>query len=57
MVVIDGNSYYYIIDKNNNKYRANIKVSKEKLPFLKINDIVEVSYKERKELTEILVVK
>lgn len=57
MVVIDGNSYYYITDTNNFKYRVNIKVAKDKLPFLKSNDTLFVSYKERKELTEISVIK
>lgn len=57
MVVIDGNSYYYITDTHNNRYRASVKVSKDKLPFLKINDTIEVLYKDRKELTEISVIK
>lgn len=34
-VVIDSNTYYYIIDKNDNYYQASIKVNKNILPFLK----------------------
>ena len=34
---IDGNSYYYILDEGNQKYKASIKVS-DSLPFLKNED-------------------
>ncbi|MDD2505478.1 MAG: hypothetical protein PHF21_04350 [Bacilli bacterium] len=57
MVVIDGNSYYYIVDTNGNKYKTNIKTSKDKLPFLKTNDSIEIYYKEKKEVTDISVIK
>jgi len=41
--VIDGNTYYYIVDKDNNRYRASIKIS-SKLPFIKVGDNIKVSY-------------
>jgi hypothetical protein len=57
MVVIDGNSYYYIVDTNNDKYKAKIKISKDKLPFLKSGDKIQIGFKEKKDLTEILMIK
>jgi hypothetical protein len=43
--IIDGNTYYYIVDTNNNLYYVSIKVNKEKLPFIKVGDKLEISYK------------
>lgn len=43
-VIIDGNTYYYIKDKNDNTYSVNINVNKELLPFIEINDKVYVKY-------------
>lgn len=54
MAVIDGISYYYIIDTNNKKYKASIKINKDLLPFIKENDIVKITYKEQTEITDIL---
>ena len=50
---IDGTTYYYIVDKNNKKYRASIKVNKDLLPFLSNDQKVKVWYKEEIEVTEI----
>ena len=36
--IIDGNTYYYIIDEEDNKYRVSIKISPKKLPFVKAGD-------------------
>ena len=55
-VIIDGNTYYYITDKNNKKYRASIKVNSNKLPFIKPSDKVIVAYSE-KEVREIINIK
>lgn len=52
-VNIDGNTYYYFIDNLNLKYRANIKVNPNKLPFVKTDDILKITYTE-KEVSEIL---
>ena len=38
IATIDGNTYYYIIDTENNKYRVSIKINPKKLPFLKNGD-------------------
>ena len=52
-VTIDGNTYYYIVDNNGYKYRANIKVNSNKLPFVKVGDKLLISYSE-KEVREII---
>jgi len=44
--MIDGNTYYYITDINNNLYTASIKIDRNTLPFLKSNDTIKVSYSE-----------
>ena len=54
--IIDGNTYYYIMDSNGKKYRANIKVNSYKLPFIKSGDKVIVAYTE-KEVREIINIK
>jgi len=41
--VVDGNTYYYIVDTNNGLYSSSIKVNQELLPFLKNGDKVLVS--------------
>ncbi len=46
--VIDGTTYYYFTDYEDNKYSASIKIAKEILPFLEVNDTINVSYKEGK---------
>jgi len=54
-VIIDGNTYYYIVDENNNKYRVSIKVNSSKLPFVKVGDELKISYNDKKirEITSI----
>ena len=54
---IDGNSYYYISDVDNNKYRANIKINDNVLPFLKIGDTVTTYYQKEDTVTQILDIK
>ena len=46
-VIIDGNTYYYIVDTEGVKYRVNIKVNSSKLPFVKVGDKLIVSYSEK----------
>ena len=48
--VIDGTTYYYLTDMEDNRYSVSIKVAKDILPFIKIGDIYEVHYKEDKTL-------
>lgn len=52
--VMNGNSYFYITDKENNKYKAIITIS-DKLPFLKQEEEIEITYIENKinEITEL----
>ena len=53
VVVISGNTYYYIIDENNIKYKVSINVS-DTLPFIKINDKITIGYFENNlDITEI----
>jgi len=54
-VIIDGNTYYYIVDEENNKYRVSIKVNSNKLPFVKTGDSLVINYsdKEIREITSI----
>ena len=55
-VTIDGNTYYYIVDTDNKKYRASIKVNSNMLPFIKSGDKITVAYSE-KEVREIINIK
>lgn len=57
MVVIDSNSYYYLTDGNNDKYKVSIKVAKDKLPFIKNGDSLKIGYKQKTDLTEIFLIK
>ena len=56
-VVIDGNTYYYIIDTNNQRYRSSIKVNANLLPFLKSGSVVEISYLKEQDVIELLSIK
>ena len=44
-VVISGNTHYFIIDENNNKYKASINIS-DKLPFIKKESNITIGYYE-----------
>ena len=55
-VIIDGNTYYYMVDSEGKKYRASIKVNSNKLPFIKAGDKITVAYNE-KEVREIINIK
>lgn len=54
-VNIDGNTYYYLTDIENLKYRVSIKVNANKLPFIKVGDVITITYTD-KEVKEILTV-
>lgn len=45
-VIIDGNTTYFLIDTEGNKYSVSIKVNQNILPFLKIDDEVIIKYNE-----------
>ena len=53
---IDGNTYYYIIDTNEKRYKASIKTS-NKLPFLNVGDTIEISYNREQDITDIVKIK
>jgi hypothetical protein len=53
-IMIDGTTYFYLTDTNNKKYRVSIKVAPNQLPFITISNNLEISYKEEKEVTEVL---
>jgi len=42
--VIEGNTYYYLVDANNDFYYASIKIEKEIFPFLKKEDKILITY-------------
>ncbi len=52
-VLIDGTTYYYLMDQENKKYSVSIKVNKNQLPFMKVGDRLRIYYKEENDLTEI----
>ena len=52
-VSIDGNTYYYLIDLNNNKYRASIKVNENILPFIEEGMNLKITYVEGTNINEI----
>lgn len=49
-VIIDGNTYYYFNDENNQKYKVSIKVNKDILPFINNGDIVIIEYNKETEV-------
>lgn len=52
-VIIDGNTYYYITDTDNQKYKVSIKTNKNLLPFISINDKVNIEYSSESEVITI----
>lgn len=51
---IEGNTYYYITDTDNNKYYVSINVDKKRLPFTKVGDTLNISISKETEVTEII---
>ena len=51
--ILEGNTYYYITDSNGERYTASIKLNKDLLPFLSVNDEVKVKYIENKKINTI----
>lgn len=52
-VTIDGNTYYYLLDFDNNKYKASIKINSNVLPFLEVNFKINITYIDNEEIKEI----
>lgn len=42
--IIDGNTFYYLIDDEKNRYSVSIVIANDILPFLTVGDTVKVSY-------------
>ena len=55
--IIDGNSYYYIVDNDNKKYKASIKINNTLLPFLTSGSEVEISYNKVQDVIDIVSIK
>jgi len=55
-VVIDGNTYYYILDEEEKKYKVSIKVS-NRLPFINVGDRIEVNYNRETEIIDVVSIK
>ena len=55
--IIDGNTYYYIEDEDNKKYKVSIKVNKNILPFIKEGDTVTIKYNKEAEVITIKEIK
>ena len=51
--IMDGNTYYYILDEEGTRYRASIKIDKDKLPFLKNGDQIKALIKKEKNIVVI----
>lgn len=54
---IDGNTYYYLTDTNNDRYYVSIQVDKKRLPFLKVGDTINVTISGETDVTEIIELK
>lgn len=52
--VIDGNTYYYIIDDKEVKYKASIKINKDIIPFISKGDKLKVLFDDSTEIKEII---
>ena len=55
--MIDGNTYYYIIDNDNQKYKVSIKINSSRLPFINVGDKLEVSYNKISDVIDIVKIK
>ncbi len=52
--IIEGNTYYYLTDTNNQKYYVSISVDKKVLPFLKVGDTLNIKIYNENDVTEIV---
>ena len=52
--VIDGVTYYYIVDNDNQKYKVSIKVNDSVIPFIKKGDKVTIKYIREKDVIDII---
>lgn len=54
---IDGNSIFFIVDEEGNKYSVNINVNSDVLPFLSVGDSVSVGYPILSDVTKVMEIK
>lgn len=52
--VLDGLTYYYIVDNEENHYKVSIKVADNLLPFMREGENISISYRENEEILEIV---
>ena len=52
--IIDGNTYYYFVSRDNKRYYVSINVDSKKLPFVKIGDTIKIKINKEKDVTEII---
>ena len=55
--IIDGNTYYYLTDMEDKKYKVSIKINSSLLPFLKVGDTVNISYNKEATVTDLVSIK
>ena len=55
--IIDGNSVFFIVDEEGNKYSVDISVNKDVLPFLSVGDTVSVGYPIEDEVIKVMEIK
>lgn len=55
--MIGGDSYYYIKDSNNIKYRIKISVDEMRIPFMQAGDVINIGYLLEEDVTEIMQLK
>lgn len=53
-VLIDGNTTYFLVDNDNQKYKVSIKIDEKILPFIKVGDKLKISYLLEEEVIEII---
>lgn len=53
IITIDGNTYFYFQDEEEQKYRVSIKVDYNKLPFIKNGDKIKIGYQLENDVIEI----
>ena len=52
--IIDGNTYYYFVSTEEEKYYVSINVDSKRLPFVKIGDKLKIRISNKKDVTEII---
>ena len=55
--IIDGNSVFFIVDEEGNKYSVDISVNKDVLPFLSVGDTISVGYPVEDEVIKVMEIK